>query len=152
MNRKTLIVNLGVDKWAGGFMYSMLLCCRSTHNNSAKRRRPLAYAEKPAVDSSNNIAILLNPIKTDLSLLQDNACILKIKCPNGHSCAISSCYAKNKSVLDDEWRLNNLVTTNTQPKTMRETEIYKRKTNWNLLNYGINQLYVLQTNLSSSSL
>ena len=45
---RTLIVNYGIDKYAEGIAVSLLLGCRATANNSGTRRRPLAYAEKPA--------------------------------------------------------------------------------------------------------
>ena len=46
---KTLIVNIGMDEWDDGVMDSGLLCTKVNNNNSPKRRRPIAFAEKPAI-------------------------------------------------------------------------------------------------------
>ena len=63
-----LLVNLCMDEWEDGLMYSALLCTLNKNNNSAIRRRSIAFAEKPAIESTYNIQKLL-----------DDACILKLE-------------------------------------------------------------------------
>ena len=137
-----LNVNLGMDKWEDGLMYSALLCTKDSRNNSAKRRRPIAFAEKPAVESVYNVQKLLDPISKELLLLKDNSCILKI----GNECAILRCFWDDKVELDHWWRNVTNVSLSEFPKTMEEAENYKRKTRWNLIDENVDKLYVLNAN------
>ena len=119
-NVKTLLINFGVDKCRNGFMYSLPLCTREKYNNSAKRRRLIASAKAPAIESSHNLNVLLEPIKPELKLLKDNASILKIKSECGYSCAIITCDIQYKYQLDNEWSLRNKILTTTSPSTMKK--------------------------------
>ena len=72
MRQKTLIANFGMYKLNNGVLCSMLLCTRKINNNSAIRRRPIAFAHAPAMESTGNIAKSSEPIMQNLSLMKDN--------------------------------------------------------------------------------
>ena len=58
MGKKILLMNMGLDKCYDGLMYSMLLCTRKNGNDSAVRRRPVAFADEPAIESTPNLESL----------------------------------------------------------------------------------------------
>ena len=142
----TLIVNMGSDKWADGVMYSALLCTKLRKNNSPKRRRPVAFAEAPAIESTYNIEKLLQPYITDLMLLKDNACILRI----GNNCAVVTCSWDQKNQMDDWWRHKSRVGLVEFPKTMMEAEELRRKSHWNLVNHAIDKIYIMEMHITNS--
>ena len=137
--KNTLIVHMGMDKWAEGLMYSALLCTKTTNNNSPKRRRPVAFADPPAIESYHNVNKLLEPIRDELTLLKDNSCVFRI----GNDCAILKC-AMNKKMDLDIWRRQiTRCPLNSFPKTMAECEMYKHNIRWNLINHNIDKLYII---------
>ena len=92
----TLIVNMGMEEWKEGLMYSALLCTKSLNDNSPKRRRPIAFADKGAIESSYNIQKLLEQIYDDIKSLKDNSSVLRI----GNDCVILKCSVDKKYALD----------------------------------------------------
>ena len=97
MGVKTLLISTGVDKWIDGLTYSMLLGTREEFNNSAKRRRPIAYAAPPTAETTGNLRKLLNPIIEELWTLKDNTAILHLKVQGTHFCVGLACdYDQNK--------------------------------------------------------
>ena len=136
-----MLVNSGVDKWKDGLMYS-LLCCDAV-NSSAVRRTPFAYADSPAIESTYNLEELLAPIYDQLSLIKDNSSILQIKIKDKHHCAILHCSAENKINMDRWWRSQTGTRLWDQPESMHDSETHKRKCNWNLINHGIDKIFIL---------
>ena len=147
LGHKTLIVNMGTDKWKKGVMYSVLLCSKDKNNNSAKRRRPIAFADAPAVESTPNLEQLLHPVKKQLSLLKDNCCVLILRQAAQIQCAILSCNYEWKHQLDQLWSVYGEVSKFDQPRSLMEAERLKRRTNWNLINYNVNKIYTLSDDL-----
>ena len=143
--RETSIINIGMDKWADGLMYSALLCTKATKNNSPKRRRPIAFAERPAIESVYNVSKLLEPMMNELLLLKDNSSALLI----GNECAIITCFTDNKYGLDQWKRQQTGVNLLEFPKSMLEAEELKRKSHWNLSDYNTDKLYILDISLNA---
>ena len=109
MEVDTLIVTAGMDKADHGSAHSLLLCTREKANNSSKRRRPLAYMERPAIENTNNIFKLLGPLRENISLLKDNSCVLimeNIENKN-KNCIILHCDENWKHSLDYQWAQQN---------------------------------------------
>ena len=131
-----------MDKWSDGFTYSCLLCTEEEGNNSAERRRAIAFADAPALDNTRNLTLVLEPIYTELALLKYNSSILKL----GSHCAVISCDYDRKVCLDAWHRRQQGVETSVIPHTMLQTEIYLRKTSWNLANHSVDKLFTLNTN------
>ena len=140
---KTVIVSAGIDKADHGTLYSLMTCTRYKNNNSAKRRRPCMYMETPAVETTKNLIKLFDPIRNNIALLKDNSCFLLIKDTHNMiwNCALLHCHWNWKVRLDSEWT-NTHSDINTYCASMRDCEILKRKTNWNLMNYIITKIYV----------
>ena len=136
------MVNLGMDKWEDGLMYSALLCTKTVNVNSPTRRRPIVFAESPAIESVYNVRKLFEPIYQDLTLLKDNSGVLII----GNECANLKCRMDKKIELDHWWRSNTKTCLSYHPKSMMEAEQHKRNSNWNLVNYDVDKLYVLSSN------
>ena len=135
---------MGLDKWHDGLMYSVLLCTRKNGNNSAVRRRPVAFADKPATESSANLERLLHPIHGELSLLKDNTSILVMNINGIHRCVPISCDFQKKHELDTFWSSRNQKPASTVAHSMNETEQLKRKTNWNIANHDIDKIYIVE--------
>eukprot|EP01084_Bolivina_argentea_P198426 339776_1 len=135
---------MGWDKAAHGTALLFLLCTKEKKNNAGKRRRPCCYMEKPAVLNRANLQILLNPIFDDL---KDNAQVLIFKENDKYNCIILSCDVQQKEKLDSEWSKDNKVTDDDYiicgKDAMRQAEFLKRKTKWNLFNYKLDKMYIM---------
>eukprot|EP01084_Bolivina_argentea_P204876 349942_1 len=109
---KTIMANEGTDKWAEGILVSLLVSTRETNNNSAFRRRPIGFAQKPKdgkapAETTYNMCKLYENIRNDLELLKENTCILSIcldKTTSEYHCAPLCCEYVNKLTLDKEWQ------------------------------------------------
>eukprot|EP01084_Bolivina_argentea_P045638 84011_1 len=151
--QKTAVVDFSVDKFEKGTMYSILLDSKDDGgNNSAERRRPLAWMESPAVENRYNLKVLLQNIKNDLTVLKQNASFLQIKIGNNYHVAVLNCDYKYKKQLDDEWTTLNNVNKLLQPKSILEGEILRRKKKWNIMNEKINKIFILESDAIETDL
>ena len=129
----------------------MLLCTRLTSNNSAKRRRPLVFAAKPAIESTENLRKLWRPIRNHMATLKDNTCILHIHVNGEHRCVTLTCDFDKKQELDGFWQKHTKTSISSIPQSLRETEILKLNTCWNLMNHSIDKIYLMTEHVAISS-
>ena len=132
-------------------MHSLLLCIEETKNNSAKRRRPVAYAEANATESNHNIKTLLSPYISEVKLLKDNCSVLVIQKGDEYRCCVLTCNIDQKYELDDMWRVRNNLSYFHQPKSAKEAETCKRQSNRNLVNYNCEKLFAFEGKHTSDS-
>ena len=107
----TLFITGGLDKAAHGVAFSYLLCTRQEANNSSKRRRPSAYIERPAVESTNNLLKLFGPMRKDITALKENSCALIMDggTKREKHCIILHCDEQSKPNLDHQWSERNNI-------------------------------------------
>ena len=88
---KTLIISFGADKCADGTMFSASLCTSKTNNKSSKKRKPIAFHNKPVTDSAANLQQLLGPRRSHLKLVEDNSNAAILRTSNACFATVLSC-------------------------------------------------------------
>lgn len=151
--KDSLLSSDGVDKYGQGTMCSLILNVKENGNNESNRRRPIAFMDAPASESTNNLQVLWSEIRSEMTIMKENNSFIEIKVAEGgdvkHHVASVACCKLKKKALDASWAENEDVNPAQNPKSMLESESLFRNRHWNLSNYNISKLYIIDCDYRS---